>query len=56
MFANSFEPIVPPLFEPPPQTEAYEKFAAELAKRQQALDKFLDDKFHALVAGERTRA
>ncbi len=51
VFANSFEPIVPPLFEPPPNTEAYEKFAAELVKRQQVLDKFLDDKFHALVAG-----
>jgi hypothetical protein len=43
------------LFEPPPQTEAYAKFAAELAQRQRKLDEFLNEKFRALIDGAHTR-
>ncbi len=55
VFASSFEPIVPPLFEPPPNTEAYAKFATELAARQEQLNTFLKEKFNALIAGAHTR-
>ncbi len=55
VFASCAEPTVPPLFEPPPRTEAYEKFAAELAERERKLREFVDGKFAALVEGARTR-
>ena len=34
VFASCDEPTVPPLFEPPPKTEAYAKFAKEMAARE----------------------
>ncbi|MEX2112360.1 MAG: PSD1 and planctomycete cytochrome C domain-containing protein [Pirellulales bacterium] len=55
VFASSIEPIVPPLFEPPPKTEAYEQFAAELTSRQRKLDTFIDEKFRALIDGAHSR-
>jgi len=56
VFASSMEPNVPPTFEPPPQTEEYAAFEAELAKREQALRDFVDAKYQELVRGARLRA
>ena len=55
MLASSVEPTVPPLFEPPPQTEAYAAFAKELAERERKLHEYVDQKFDELVEGARTR-
>ncbi len=55
ILASSTEPVVPPLFEEPPQTEAYAAFAQELADREQKLDEYLTRKHAELVAGARTR-
>ena len=55
VFASSVEPVVGPLFDEPPQTEEYRKFAAELAERQRKLREYVDEKFAALVEGARTR-
>ena len=43
------EPEVPPLYEPPPKTPEYEKFAKELAAREKKLADFLEAKKQALV-------
>jgi hypothetical protein len=56
VMASSVEPTVPPLFEDPPQTEAYAAFAKELAERERKLQEFLDRKFRELVEGARSRA
>ncbi|MBI3837263.1 MAG: PSD1 domain-containing protein [Planctomycetia bacterium] len=56
VFASSVEPTIPPLFEAPPQTEAYAAFAKELADRERKLTEFLDRKYNALVEGARSRA
>lgn len=56
VFASSMEPTVPPTFEPPPQTEEYAAFEAELARREQALREFVDSKYQELVNGARLRA
>ncbi len=45
------EPEVPPLYEPPPKTPEYEKFAKELAAREKKLADFLEAKKQALVKG-----
>lgn len=55
VFRNSHEPIVPPLYGAPPKTEEYEKFAAELARREKQLTDFIDASFKDLVQGARTR-
>ncbi|MEX0676000.1 MAG: DUF1553 domain-containing protein, partial [Pirellulales bacterium] len=55
VLASSVEPTVPPLFEDPPQTEAYAAFAKELAERERQLTEFLDKKFRELVEGARAR-
>jgi len=55
VLASATEPTVPPLFEPPPQTEAYAAFAKELAERERKLKEFLDLKFEQLVSGARSR-
>jgi mono/diheme cytochrome c family protein len=55
VFANSVEPQVPPLFEPPPKTEAYEKFAKELDAREAKLFAFIREKHDELVTCSRTR-
>lgn len=49
------EPLVPPEFSPPPGSEEYEYFAAELAARNARLEKFVRGKHAALVGGARTR-
>jgi len=55
VFASSAEPTVPPLFEEPPQTEAYAAFAKELADRERKLSDFHGAKFDELIAGARSR-
>lgn len=49
------EPEVPPLYEPPPKTPEYEKFAMELAAREKKLADFLEAKKQALVKGAKDR-
>jgi hypothetical protein len=56
VFASSVEPTVPPLFEEPPRTEAYEKFDRELKAREQKLADFIRAQHDAVVGGARTRA
>ncbi|HUG69615.1 MAG TPA: PSD1 and planctomycete cytochrome C domain-containing protein [Pirellulaceae bacterium] len=55
VFRSSFEPTVPPLFETPPATDEYRKFAEELATREKALVDFVTDKHRELVTDARTR-
>ncbi len=55
VLASSTEPTIPPLFEDPPQTQAYAAFAKELAEREKKLDEYLARKHAELVAGARTR-
>ncbi|MFO0903427.1 MAG: PSD1 and planctomycete cytochrome C domain-containing protein [Pirellulales bacterium] len=55
VFRNSEEPGVPPLDRPPPDTDEYRKFAAELEKREAALQAFVTRKHQELVTGARTR-
>lgn len=55
VMASSVEPTVPPLFEDPPDTQAYRDFARELTERERKLNEFLDGKFRSLVDGARGR-
>jgi hypothetical protein len=56
VFASSVEPAVPPLFTEPPATPAYEKFARELTRRENALATFVRTKHAAVRQGARVRA
>src|SRR5205823_10112022 len=56
VFASSEEPSVPPEYDPPPKTETYAKFTAELAKREKALADFLAQKRDALRKSAKERA
>jgi hypothetical protein len=56
VFASCDEPTVQPLFEPPPKSEAYEKFAKEMAAREQKLREFVQKKKDELANGARKRA
>jgi hypothetical protein len=56
VFASCFEPTVPPLFEDPPQTEEYVKFAKELQEREGKLAEFVQAKHSELVTAAKTRA
>ena len=55
VFRSSYEPMVQPLFEPPPDTDEYRKFAEEMAKREKALVDFVTATHHQLVTGARQR-
>ncbi len=55
VFASCAEPTVPPLYEPPPATEVYTKFASELQTREQKLKEFVKAKHAELVTGARQR-
>jgi mono/diheme cytochrome c family protein len=53
---SSREPLVLPEFTPSPtEGEDYPKFTFELARRQQKLDAFVQEKHAAIVTGARTR-
>src|SRR5205823_2814269 len=56
VLASCKEPTVLPLFEPPAETAAYHKFAAEMAVREKKLHDFVDRKHTELVTSARTRA
>jgi hypothetical protein len=56
VFASSVESDVPPLFEDPPATPEYAKFAKELAAREKALDDFVRAKQAEVVNSAKTRA
>ncbi|MFN0050839.1 MAG: DUF1549 and DUF1553 domain-containing protein, partial [Planctomycetales bacterium] len=55
VFRSTSEPLVPPRFQPVPDTELFEYYELGLAERQTALEKFLDGKHTELVTGARTR-
>jgi hypothetical protein len=56
VFASCVEPSVPPLFEEPPQTEAYARFEKELQTREHKLTEFVRAKHTELVTAAKTRA
>jgi Protein of unknown function (DUF1553)/Protein of unknown function (DUF1549)/Planctomycete cytochrome C len=56
VFASSPEPVAPPLFTAPPQTEAYAAFERELKVREQRLVQFVRGKHTELVRSVRQRA
>src|SRR5262249_24577897 len=55
VFASSVEPAVRPLYDPPPNTEAYRKFEDELRKREAKVQEFLRGKHNDLVTAAKTR-
>lgn len=55
IFASSTEPIVPPLYETPPDTEEYRKFDAELKARESKLREFVRTKQGEVIQGTKTR-
>ncbi len=55
VMASSTEPTIPPLFEDPPNSEAYAAFAKELAERERKLNEYLDEKYRELAEGARSR-
>jgi mono/diheme cytochrome c family protein len=56
VFASSPEPVAPPLFTPPPQTEAYAAFERALHVREKRLVDFVCGKYRELVQSVRRRA
>jgi hypothetical protein len=56
VFASCADPIVPPLFQSPPQTPEYAKFATQLQVREKKLTDFVQAKHAELVDGARKRA
>lgn len=55
IFRSCYEPTVPPMFEPPPESEEYRKFATEMASREKKLVDFVTQKHSELVRESRTR-
>lgn len=55
VFRSCEEPLVAPLFDPPPQSDEYRAFEAELATREGKLNEFVQRKHRELVDGGRTR-
>jgi mono/diheme cytochrome c family protein len=55
VFRSCDEPLIPPLYTPPPDTDEYRSFDAELAKRLAALDEFITKKHTELVTSARER-
>jgi hypothetical protein len=55
VFRSCYEPTLPPLVDPPPPTEAYQKFSTEMTKRHDALMAFVTGKHEELVRDGRTR-
>ena len=56
IFASSGEPTVPPLFQEPPRTPAYEKFDKELRERERKLTEFVVSKHDELVQLAKSRS
>ncbi|MES2791782.1 MAG: PSD1 and planctomycete cytochrome C domain-containing protein [Planctomycetota bacterium] len=55
IFASSSEPIVPPLYDPAPDTDDYRKFEAELRARETKLRDFVLTKQGEVIQGTKTR-
>ncbi|HEY4307934.1 MAG TPA: PSD1 and planctomycete cytochrome C domain-containing protein [Pirellulales bacterium] len=55
VIASSNEPAEPPLIGEPRESEAYQQFVAELAKREQAFNTFRDTKYRELLNDLRAR-
>jgi mono/diheme cytochrome c family protein len=55
VFASSNEPIIPPLYDPAPDTDEYRKFDAELRTRETKLREFVQTKQGEVVQGTKTR-
>jgi mono/diheme cytochrome c family protein len=55
VFASCSEPVIPPVFEDPPNPALYAKFTAEMAKREKALADFVKGKQREVFQGARTR-
>ncbi len=55
IFASSIEPIVPPQFDPVPDTEEYRKYDAELTTRVTKLREFVQAKQGEVIEGTKTR-
>ena len=56
IFRSSREPSVGPLIAPPPDTDEYRAFAAELRKRTDALGAFVNSQRQLMMSGARERA
>ena len=56
VFASCDEPTVQPLFEPPPKTDVYDKFAREMTARETKLRDYVKRKRDELSASQRKRA
>ena len=56
VFRSCYEPMVPPTFNPSPDTEEHRKFQAEMTTREKKLIDFVTQKHAELVADARTRA
>jgi hypothetical protein len=56
VFASSVEPATPPLYQEPPKTPGYEKFAKELEAREKKLTDFVRLKQSEVVQAAKTRA
>jgi hypothetical protein len=55
VIANSHDPIVPPLYESPPDTDAYREFKKQLDVKQTALESFITNTVANLREDGRTR-
>ena len=55
VFRSSSEPMVPPLLEPPPDTNPYACFTWELAERERRLREYVEAKHGAIVREARDR-
>src|SRR5262249_25126563 len=55
VFANSVEPAMPPLFEEPPQTDAYAAFEKEHQAGQRKLEDFIRAKHSEVTRSARQR-
>jgi mono/diheme cytochrome c family protein len=55
IFASSIEPIVPPQYDPAPDTEEYRKFDTELRTRETKLREFVQAKQGEVIQGTKTR-
>jgi len=56
VFASCDEPTVQPLYEPPPNTEVYDKFAKEMNARETKLREYVKRKRDELSTSQRKRA
>lgn len=55
IFASAVEPIIPPLYDPAPDTEEYRKFETELRARETKLQEFVRTKQGEVIQGTKTR-